>query len=364
MSIPCKMIPLGNSGLPTGYKRLEYIENSAVGAYINTGLPFATGYIRARISSQVDQDPNDAEYFTSVLHYVTGIIHPEYKGVDRLKNFLFYQETPAILTVEATGMNSNNRWYFSHKVPEVATVIIDTENGYAEVDGVRRNFPPFVLEETVAVLPIFARQAWYALTDLRYHAAAKYTRVNSFEVMAKANGNVRHGNFVPALNPSGIPGMFDTVAKTFKKSATSASFTAGMTLRQVRDMNLPVPETVNTLSISVPCEVYNDSEAWGAIEAAQQKGWTFTFYWTDVVAYLTPQINDVVGSGNYTITYNYQTSKLSLVFALSVTNEQIEEVESLLDRALSSSIVVDMKWEDGLPIESLEETPVEPSEEL
>lgn len=344
------MRPLGNSGLPTGYKRLEYIENSAVGAYINTGLPFATGYIRARISSQVDQDPNDAEYFTSVFHYVTGIIHPEYKGVDKSKNFLFYQETPDILTVEATGINSNNKWYFRHNVPAVATVIIDTENGYAEVDGVRRSCTPFVLEETVAALPIFARQAWYALTDLRYHAASNYTRVNSFEVTAKANGNIRRGNFVPALNPSGVPGMFDTVAKTFKKSATSTQFTAGMTLRQVRDMNLPVPGTVNTLSLSIPCEVYNDSEAWGAIEAAQQKGWTFTFYWTDVVAYLTPQLNAIVGSGNYTISYTYQTSKLRLVFALSLTEEQVDEVENLLESVLSSSIVVDMKWSNGLPV--------------
>lgn len=159
-------------------------------------------------------------------------------------------------------------------------------------------------------------------------------------------------NYIPALDPSGVPGMYDTEAttaeNTFKKSVTGTQFVAGMTLQQVRDMKLNAPGSIPSLSLSIPCEVYNDSEAWGVIEAAQQNGWAFTFYWTNVVAYLTPQLNDIVGSGNYTIAYDYRTNKLNLAFALSVTDEQLTEVESLLDRVLSKNIVIEI---DPFPID-------------
>lgn len=319
MSIPCKMIPLGNSGLPNGYKRLEYIESIGVntnGQYILTGVkPTPDTWIDCNMCPGLMQDKN--------------------------VNFGFVATTNASKSFQLliSGNSGIGGAFYWPPTGAMASVLMNPEW------GVMGNFR--LKDKKVYVNGIYkgtcSNTPWEATSVLGLGGIYATQRSNTmFGTFKMGIGDELQVNFVPALNPSGIPGVFDTVAKTFKKSATSTPFTAGMNLRQVRDINLPVPGTVNKLSLSIPCEVYNDTEAWGAIEAAQQKGWTFTFYWTNVVAYLTPQLNDIVGSGNYTISYDYQTSKLSLVFTLSVTREQIDEVESLLESVLSKDVVTEI----------------------
>lgn len=213
-------------GLPIDYTHLEYLEQPNIQSWINTGLLFATGVIKARTSTPVDPDPTDSDRYTSVSHVVTGLEHtPPYAGVALLKNFKFYQETSDTLTAHINGISASNRYYFRNIVPNVATIIVDIENGYAEVNGLRRSFPAFVLEEVVTELPIFAVMVWYAPTDLRIGRCRKHTRVHSFEVTAKANGEVQHGNFIPALdNTTGQPGMYDTINRVFKTNVGTGDY--------------------------------------------------------------------------------------------------------------------------------------------
>ena len=330
------MIPLGNSGLPNGYKRLEYIENVIGGdsksASILTDI-YPTQNTRGKLVAE------------AVSTERVGIVYMAF-GCNRTPN-----AGPQPFGLRWINSRHLNNVYFvinnvpagNYRISDGIAHTLEFSKESFKIDGVVKYTFGDIGEFKSPNKLIFLAETPSYLTYRCFRGKAYSFKLweNDMPIL----------DFVPALNPSGVPGMFDTVSKTFKKSATSTPFVAGMTLRQVRDINLPVPGTVNKLSLSIPCEVYNDAEAWGAIEAAQQKGWTFTFYWTNVVAYLTPQLNAIVGSGNYTISYNYQTSKLSLTFVLSVTREQVDEVESLLKSVLSSSIVVDMKWSDGLPID-------------
>lgn len=187
-------------GMPMTYIRLEFLENTGT-QWIDTGLLFATGNVKTRTSSISYASQNK----------ITGNLPHEYFGendVDKGKFFAAYQETTTTFTVTITGISNR---YFHNKVPNVADVIIDTENGFVEVNGSRKSCTPFTFEQTAATLPIFAQKVWYSKTDIRVQRARTGVRIHSFEVEAKANGIVQHGNFIPALDPTGCPCLFDTV---------------------------------------------------------------------------------------------------------------------------------------------------------
>lgn len=56
----------------------------------------------------------------------------------------------------------------------------------------------------------------------------------------------------------------------------------------------------------------------------------------------------IVGDDNFDINYIPAENKLYLQFSLEVTTEQIEEVNSLLERELPKDLVVEMEWADGI----------------
>lgn len=335
MSIPCKMIPLGNSGLPTGYKRLEYIENvvgdNSNSASIRTDI-YPTQNTRGRLVAEAVK----SSYTLTCYAFGSGS-----NVNDSTPPFscLWYHRS-------YNGGNDATFWMNGKRVGASTYMRVGIHTLEFGKDGFRVDG---VLKGTLSNIGEFkSPRKLMFLSETPNRVTARCFRGKAYSFKLWEN-DMPILDYIPALNPSGVPGMFDTVAKTFKKSATSTPFTAGMTLRQVRDMNLPVPGTVNKLSLSIPCEVYNDSEAWGAIEAAQQKGWTFTFYWTNVVAYLTPQLNAIVGSGNYTISYNYQTSKLNISVNTDVSPVVFMQLQESLAQIVPSGITQTLTWSDGMP---------------
>lgn len=258
-----------------GYMRVDFLENTGA-QWIDTGLLFATGNIKIRTSS--------ITMTHSTLNRVTGLLTHQYTGendVDKGKYFEAYQETATIFTVDITGIW---RRYFNNNVPNVADVSIDIENGFVEVNGTRRSCTPLTFEQTAVTLPIFARKVWYGKTDLRAQTANTGVRIHSFEVEAKANGNVQYGNYIPALDSTGTPCMFDTVTKKPFYKTGSGQFIVGMTLEQVRRLRLPAPTILTELTLSLPWEAEFDDLAQAALQAAADKGWLLTLQYVPVEA--------------------------------------------------------------------------------
>ena len=304
-------------GLPTSYTRLEYIQTiTGKRAYIDTGYKIGKDvFLECDVCASNFGDYNVNFAFGAVCM-------PDYyrnfsylaSGVGGLLPVAFYW--PITGAYSMSGASVTNKWG--------VMVRLQLQDRKFYYNGVLRT--TFKDEEwesvgTLGIGPVDLNQMG--------HRSCRYG------VFRFGRGDVLLRNFTPVLSPSGVPGMYDTVEKIFMKSATTESFAAGLSLQQVREMKLPVPGEVNTLYLSIPYEAYNDPEAWGAIESAQQKGWTFTFYWADIFDYFTSKINAIVGAGNYKIFYNQAGRKLSLEFAAnSVTNEQIAEVESVLTSLL------------------------------
>lgn len=66
--------------------------------------------------------------------------------------------------------------------------------------------------------------------------------------------------------------MFDTISGKSYRSSGSLPFIAGMTVEQVRDLNLPAGG--GELTITAPAEVFSDTLAQEALARAEANGWT------------------------------------------------------------------------------------------
>ena len=89
------------------------------------------------------------------------------------------------------------------------------------------------------------------------------------------------GDFIPAINPSGVPGMWDKVNKQFHENAGTGAFVVGIkTLNDVRMLNnaLPVVPSGSTYSItlSLPVEASTDAPAQKALTDLADRGWSIT----------------------------------------------------------------------------------------
>lgn len=98
-------------------------------------------------------------------------------------------------------------------------------------------------------------------------------RVYAFSI---ARNNRSQLNFIPALDRTGRPCMFDAVTgQLFYNAATTGpDFIAGMTWEQVRKLHLPT--TGGQLTLSLPYEASIDGIAQTALDQARANGWELT----------------------------------------------------------------------------------------
>lgn len=317
------MRPAGLESLPVGYTRLEFLESTGT-QYINTN-------VKPETATCVH-----CEFMTvpaSSFCYVYG-----QQSENGLYDIVVKDQLMARCSwlVANTGLRSGWRTLFEdHKYSVKSTVdelFIDGVKVATRVPG----------EYYYATLPIFLFAANMAGKP-GGHLASK---IYSFSLQRENKLDIE---LIPVLDDTGTPCMFDTVTRKpfYNEVATGPDFIAGMTPKQALYLAY-LPATGGNLTISLPVEAAFDTKVQNALNAATAKGWTFTFYWTDVIEYLTPRINATIGEGNYTISYDYTTQKLSLAFAASVTNTQIAEVQALLNSELTSNIVVEI---DPFPID-------------
>ena len=97
-----------------------------------------------------------------------------------------------------------------------------------------------------------------------------YSRIYNFEII-DAVGN-EFSQFIPALDPTGAPCMYDKVTKQPFYNNGSGVFIVGMTIEQARKLSR-LPKTGGTLRVSLPSNYLEDEGMTKAITAANAKGW-------------------------------------------------------------------------------------------
>ena len=99
-----------------------------------------------------------------------------------------------------------------------------------------------------------------------------------FELCVSQGVEVKH-IFIPALDPNGIPCMFDRVSKQSFGNSGSGSFIAGVGIvAQLTALLSRLPATGGTLTLSLPAEA-NTPEVSDAMQACHDsKGWTITVH--------------------------------------------------------------------------------------
>lgn len=89
------------------------------------------------------------------------------------------------------------------------------------------------------------------------------------------NGNAQH-EFIPALDPTSTPCLYDMVTRKPFYNSGSGSFIVGFTLAQAAQLGRKLPSTGASLTVSLP-EGYDSNEAVvNSLAQAEAKGWVLT----------------------------------------------------------------------------------------
>ena len=97
-----------------------------------------------------------------------------------------------------------------------------------------------------------------------------------FSAAISENGSIVH-QYIPALNPEGQPGMYDTVSKVFKTNNGTDSFIVGFETTEKAALSLSkLPVTTDgTLTVSLPAAAEDTATLVpAAIDIATARGWT------------------------------------------------------------------------------------------
>lgn len=95
-------------------------------------------------------------------------------------------------------------------------------------------------------------------------------------------GDVEQCNLVPAVDPMGVPCMFDKTATAPKYNLGSRPFTTGIeTLDQLRQLARNLPSSGGSLSTSFPAAWNGNASANALVSVCNKKGWTLTITYRD-----------------------------------------------------------------------------------
>ncbi len=265
MSIPCKIDPLGTSsiGLPDGYTRLEYLESTGT-QYIDTLYYVQIGDV-IRFTSQYIYYTNGGNNFEP---YLIG----NYSGVNR---YILYTVRHKVPSVDGWLVVGDKSALFYHPDGIGGGDKINVEWSDA---GVREN-GKFVTLGTFNRLETTGEEVSIALFS-------RHIKDGSFStVCAKAriwgvnikNREVAQLQFVPALDPTGAPCMYDTVSKKPYYNIGTGAFIAGVeTQVQLNNLLYKLPdrtgEAVGTLTVRLADELQTpENEA--RLDAMLAKNW-------------------------------------------------------------------------------------------
>jgi len=186
---------VGNSGLPDGYKKLEYIESSGT-QYITTSFVMNTATDTLQVKYENLGTTNYKWGFGTYTNSITGDSIGVSTGSNLTTDNLYYNGSRSISSSYLTGVH---------------TFLADS-NGVS-IDGT--NVQSFINFTTTSYLSLFCFESGQNKGTYRIYSYI----------------HTRDGNelihLIPAKNSSDVIGMYDTVTNTFFTNAGTGNFIAG-----------------------------------------------------------------------------------------------------------------------------------------
>ena len=262
MSIPCKMRPAGLDSLPLGYTRLEYLESTGT-QYISTGLRANQLSLSITFRKYNYSGSDGLTIVGAQSALIGGVRYKITANAARAVAWIF--ENEGVVEWSMTSSDTEG---------DLFTVVVDFTTMTIKIDNPDRPREWPINER-------FAQLADTIYMDLFAHGGTTPQAVGGRGILAKVYSFTAHyvglaaANYVPALDHTGRPCMFDTVPRTpFYNAAGGTDFRAGLTMEQVRRLELP--PTGGSLTLVVQNETFYDSLALEALSRASANGWDLT----------------------------------------------------------------------------------------
>lgn len=199
------------NGLPYGYTELEYIASTGT-QYIDTGVPPAQDLIvDMRASFQGNYDSS----WDCMLHAGTGDMNSGTYGLR-----LFGDAYTLQVCYSMYGSNGSTSSAYTNPTVSITpdqVYTIRTTNQTLTLDGVTTVGNP----NPIAFTPV--TQSMYLFAGRNSGSMWRRVRATLYSLKLTVGGEVVR-DFLPALNPEGVPGLYDRVTKTFFTNIGSGTF--------------------------------------------------------------------------------------------------------------------------------------------
>lgn len=232
--------------LPVGYFNAHYLDNKKdSNLYITTGLMLTENWsVEVDFYSEITTGPSFQRVFGSAENY--------------LACSFFYQGQRAQVCM--AGQLTDNLPY------NCARHYIKVKDAAYSVD----NGTPYECEKGTNSV---RSEAWMMKTSAQFRL---------FKVAAN-DGAGESRYFIPALDPAGVPCLFDQVTKTPVYASGGGTFCVGFTLEQAAKLT-NLPAVGGSLSIALPSNWQEDSAVVEALSDAESKGWVIDYRTFDPTA--------------------------------------------------------------------------------
>lgn len=275
MSIPLNFSPLGfaqvsvpaePSELPAGYTRLEFLGTTGT-QYVDTGLSFGSETLLS-----VDAAVIKGSSYSLLAAILAGS---------------YYYSGAALTVTVARGyhdvntrwdgqVSNNNRFYVKFGADKI--LASNSANGLI-INGVTDKTWQYKSWESDA-----GDSLWVCAARSREDVSRFAAQNARFYAAAISNDGTTQADFVPAVNPSGAPGLYDKTRQTFFANAGDGAFTAGIeTLKQLQQLasNLPTVTGTPEIKLSLPGEWNGDASANAQLSIITGKGWSTSITYRD-----------------------------------------------------------------------------------
>ena len=310
MNIPSRVNPFGyDNSMPPGYIRAEFLENSGRSQYLK--LPVEYGQTSG-LSVTYKVKPYSDYSYLSIIRYSDKVLNVGRIAGDR--NTGIAASSSSSITAFVV---SNGKIFAAYNEYESGKIKVTSPDEEKEVDVPHTP----AAGETVTPVYLFA-----------YDTASKpgvYTASRAIYSLYEAsftNGKQLTHQYVPAIDPTGKPCMFDVVSKQpfYNEATTGLDFTVGMDMNQALSLaNLPVTTEGSILTVSLPLEAEFDANVTSALDAASAKGWDI------IVQHRESEITNknieadfLESTGNQYINTTLKPNKLSSLARWEVTDSK------------------------------------------
>lgn len=241
----------GVDKLPAGYTRVEFLESTG------------TQWININYALYPDSEVSIvAEAHAHTVSHSGGLI-----GLDFTQN---------LYAIWMFSDRTRWDWYSGHAngkaIPVGQKAKLEKKGRFNFIDGVEitaspipSNPPEWIITDRCGLFcsspPHFPQSA--------FEGAIYSARIGYAGVLGRS--------FIPALDTTGRPCMFDLVSKQpFYNARTGAEFIAGLTLGQAAQLGRNLPNTGGSLTVSLPEGYDMDERVVNALAEAESKGWVLT----------------------------------------------------------------------------------------